>query len=65
MDAIFARLDTMMQNSFYVNLLLTGIVARLAYYPQPLIRSYLLNTSMVFQPSVRSLIQVSNISYDG
>ncbi|XP_033631661.1 FTS and Hook-interacting protein-like isoform X1 [Asterias rubens] len=58
MDAIFARLDTMMQNSFYVNLLLTGIVARLAYYPQPLIRSYLLNTSMVFQPSVRSLIQV-------
>ncbi|XP_022084382.1 FTS and Hook-interacting protein-like isoform X2 [Acanthaster planci] len=58
MDAIFARLETMMENSFYVNLLLTGIIARLAYYPQPLLRSYLLNTSMVFQPSVRSLIQI-------
>ncbi|XP_038055074.1 FTS and Hook-interacting protein-like isoform X2 [Patiria miniata] len=58
MEAIFSRLDTMMENSFYVNLLLTGIIARLAYYPQPLLRSYLLNTTMVFQPSVRSLIQI-------
>ncbi|KAI5621384.1 FTS and Hook-interacting protein-like [Silurus asotus] len=35
-----------------------GIVFQLACYPQPLLRSFLLNTNMVFQPSVKSLIQV-------
>ncbi|KAJ8358296.1 hypothetical protein AAFF_G00015910 [Aldrovandia affinis] len=50
--------SAMLQNSLYVNILLTGIVAQLACYPQPLLRSFLLNTNMVFQPSVKSLIQV-------
>lgn len=59
MVTIFAKLDSMMENSLYVNLLLTGIISRLACYPQPLLRSFLLNTNMVFQPSVRSLTQVS------
>ena len=58
MMTIFTKLDSMMENSLYVNLLLTGIVSRLACYPQPLLRSFLLNTNMVFQPSVRSLLQV-------
>ncbi|KAK2905812.1 FHF complex subunit HOOK-interacting protein 1B [Channa argus] len=55
---LFAKLENMLQNSLYVNILLTGIVAQLASYPQPLLRSFLLNTNMVFQPSVKSLIQV-------
>uniref|UniRef100_A0A8C9W821 FHF complex subunit HOOK-interacting protein 1B n=1 Tax=Scleropages formosus TaxID=113540 RepID=A0A8C9W821_SCLFO len=55
---LFAKLENMLQNSLYVNILLTGILAQLAYYPQPLLRSFLLNTNMVFQPSVKSLIQV-------
>ncbi|KAJ8246696.1 hypothetical protein GJAV_G00254380 [Gymnothorax javanicus] len=55
---LFAKLEGMLQNSLYVNILLTGILARLACYPQPLLRSFLLNTNMVFQPSVKSLIQV-------
>lgn len=55
---LFAKLENMLQNSLYVNILLTGIVFQLACYPQPLIRSFLLNTNMVFQPSVKSLIQV-------
>ncbi|XP_068602108.1 FHF complex subunit HOOK-interacting protein 1B [Brachionichthys hirsutus] len=58
MVVLFAKLENMLQNSLYVNVLLTGIVAQLACYPQPLLRSFLLNTSMVFQPSVKSLIQV-------
>lgn len=58
MVVLFAKLENMLQNSVYVNILLTGIVAQLACYPQPLIRSFLLNTNMVFQPSVKSLIQV-------
>ena len=48
----------MMQNSLYVNLLLTGLVTRLACYPQPLLRSFLLNHTLVFQPTVKSLLQV-------
>ncbi|XP_012697804.2 FHF complex subunit HOOK interacting protein 1B isoform X1 [Clupea harengus] len=55
---LFAKLENMLQNSLYVNILLTGMVFQLACYPQPLIRSFLLNANMVFQPSVKSLIQV-------
>lgn len=69
MVVLFAKLENMLQNSLYVNILLTGIVAQLACYPQPLIRSFLLNTNMVFQPSVKSLIQVHytmpNLGYIG
>lgn len=55
---LFAKLENMLSNSLYVNFLLTGMVAQLACYPQPLLRSFLLNTNMVFQPSVKSLVQV-------
>ncbi|XP_016344328.1 FTS and Hook-interacting protein homolog [Sinocyclocheilus anshuiensis] len=55
---LFSKLESMMQNSLYVNILLTGVVFQLACYPQPLLRSFLLNANMVFQPSVKSLIQV-------
>ncbi|XP_012994598.2 FTS and Hook-interacting protein homolog [Esox lucius] len=58
MVVLFAKLENMLQNSLYVNILLTGILSQLACYPQPLLRSFLLNTNMVFQPSVKSLIQV-------
>ncbi|XP_046902424.1 FHF complex subunit HOOK interacting protein 1B isoform X2 [Hypomesus transpacificus] len=58
MGVLLAKLENMLQNSLYVNILLTGILSQLACYPQPLLRSFLLNTNMVFQPSVKSLIQV-------
>lgn len=51
-------MENMLSNSLHVNLLLTGILAQLAAFPQPLLRSFLLNTNLVFQPSVRSLFQV-------
>ncbi|BFZ24048.1 hypothetical protein BsWGS_27087 [Bradybaena similaris] len=58
LSAVFARLEGMISNSLYFNLLLTGVLSRLAAYPQPLLRSFLLNQNLVFQPSVKSLIQV-------
>uniref|UniRef100_A0A8C2BQE7 Family with sequence similarity 160 member A1a n=1 Tax=Cyprinus carpio TaxID=7962 RepID=A0A8C2BQE7_CYPCA len=58
LSVLLSRLENMPSNSLHVNLLLTGILAQLAAYPQPLLRSFLLNTNMVFQPSVRSLYQV-------
>lgn len=51
-------MENMLSNSLHVNLLLTGILAQLAAFPQPLLRAFLLNTNLVFQPSVRSLFQV-------
>lgn len=56
---LLAKLENMLQNSLYVNFLLTGLLAQLACYPQPLLRSFLLNTNMVFQPSIKSLLQVA------
>lgn len=57
-SVVLSKLENMLDNSLHVNLLLIGIITQLACYPQPLIRSFLLNTNMVFQPSVRSLYQV-------
>ena len=48
----------MLQNSLHVNLLLTGIIARLAHYSQPLLRSLLLNHSLVLETNIKSLFQV-------
>ena len=58
LNAIFDKLEVMMENSVYVNLLLTSLISRLACYPQPLLRSFLLNANLVIRPGVRSLAQV-------
>ncbi|KAJ9590796.1 hypothetical protein L9F63_016182, partial [Diploptera punctata] len=57
LDVILKKLEGMLANSLYVNLHLTGLISRLAVYPQPLLHSFLLNHSLVFQPSIRSLFQ--------
>ncbi|ESP03652.1 hypothetical protein LOTGIDRAFT_137063 [Lottia gigantea] len=58
LSALFCKLEGMMQNTLYSNLLLTGILSQLAAYPQPLLRSFLLNHNLVFQPTFKSLVQV-------
>lgn len=58
LNAIFDKLEVMMENNVYVNLLLTSLISRLACYPQPLLRSFLLNANLVIRPGVRSLAQV-------
>ncbi|XP_051515092.1 FHF complex subunit HOOK interacting protein 1A [Myxocyprinus asiaticus] len=57
-SVLLSRLENMLENSIEVNLLVTGILAQLATYPQPLLQGFLLNTKPVFQPSIRSLYQV-------
>lgn len=59
---IFSKLENMLHNSLHVNLLLTGIIARLAQYSQPLLRSLLLNHSLVLETNVKSLFQVDDLS---
>ena len=58
LNAIFDKIEAMIDNNVYVNLRLTSLVSRLACYPQPLLRSFLLNSNLVIKPGVRSLVQV-------
>lgn len=58
LDLLLRQLENMMTNSLYLNLQLTGLITRLAAYSQPLLLSLLLNHSLVFQPSIKSLFQV-------
>lgn len=58
LNTIFKKLENMHNNTFYVNLILTAVITRLCYYPQPLLKSFLLNYNMVLKPGVRSLFQV-------
>ena len=57
-NALFDKLEQLMDNSIYVNFQLTGLISRISCYHQPLIRSFLLNSNLVMQPGVRSLFQV-------
>ncbi|XP_062373177.1 FHF complex subunit HOOK-interacting protein 1A [Sardina pilchardus] len=57
-SVLLSRLENLLENSIEVNLLVTGILAQLASFPQPLLRSYLLSTQAIFQPGVRTLYQV-------
>ena len=58
LKAIFNRLEQMLNNSLQINVLLTGLSARLCHYPQPILRSYLLDHNLVLESNVKSLIQV-------
>lgn len=60
LKAIFTRLEQMLNNSLQINVLLTGLIARLCYYPQPILRSYLLDHNLVLESNVKSLIQVGS-----
>ena len=55
---LMEKLRNFLSNSFYINLHLTGLISRLAAYPQPLLRAYLLDHSLVLQPNVPSLFEV-------
>uniref|UniRef100_UPI0037E96AC1 FHF complex subunit HOOK-interacting protein 1A-like n=1 Tax=Semicossyphus pulcher TaxID=241346 RepID=UPI0037E96AC1 len=57
-SVLLSRLENLLENSIAVNLLVTGILAQLASYPQPLLRSFLLTTDAHIQPTVRTLYQV-------
>ncbi|CAH0562283.1 unnamed protein product [Brassicogethes aeneus] len=58
LTVLMEKLKNYLTNSFYVNLHLTGLISRLAAYPQPLLRAYLLDHSLVLQPNVPSLFEI-------
>ena len=58
MAYLYEAIEGMMENSYYVNVHLTSLVSRIACYPQPILRSLLLNSNLVMQPGLKSLFQV-------
>ncbi|XP_037070321.1 LOW QUALITY PROTEIN: protein FAM160A1-like [Pollicipes pollicipes] len=54
---LLEQLEEATTNGFQLNLQLMTVISRLSQYPQPLLRSFLLDDSIVLQPSVRSLVQ--------
>ncbi|XP_077597614.1 FHF complex subunit HOOK-interacting protein 1A-like [Stigmatopora nigra] len=57
-SVLLSRLQNLLENSIAVNLLVTGILAQLASYPQPLLRSFLLCTQTHPGAGVCTLHQV-------
>ncbi|KAJ8926863.1 hypothetical protein NQ314_020714 [Rhamnusium bicolor] len=58
---LMEKLRNFLSNSFYINLHITGLISRLAAYPQPLLRAYLLDHSLVLQPNVPSLFEIIGV----
>lgn len=59
LTVLLEKLRKFMSNSIYVNLHLTGLISRLAIYPQNLLRAYLLDHNLVLQPNIPSIFEVS------
>lgn len=57
---VLEKLSDMLLLPPAVNILLTRLVSRLAQYPQPLLRSILLNHQLVLRPGIPNLIYVSD-----
>ncbi|XP_030756075.1 UPF0518 protein AGAP011705 [Sitophilus oryzae] len=58
---LLEKLRNFLSNSIYINLHLTGLISRLAVYPQNLLRAYLLDYSLVLQPNVPSIFEIIGI----
>ena len=56
LDLLLTRLEEATTNGLQLNLQLMTVLTRLSLYPQPLLRSCLLDQAIVLQPSVRSLL---------
>ncbi|XP_065366180.1 FHIP family protein GJ17503 isoform X2 [Calliphora vicina] len=61
LNAVCSKLQTFTSNTLYVNLHLTGLITRLAWYPLPLIHSILLRPDIVVTSDTPSFHQVLRI----
>ena len=58
LKVVMDKLMSMMEQPPVVNVLMTQLLSRLAHYPQPLLRSLLLNHQLVLKPGVPNLLSV-------
>lgn len=61
LSALLRKLQTFTSNGIYVNLHLTGLISRLAWYPLPLVHSILLRPDIPMTSDTPSLHQVLKI----
>ncbi|KAG5899461.1 hypothetical protein JTB14_015314 [Gonioctena quinquepunctata] len=61
LSILMDKLKNFLSNSFYINLHLTGLISRIAAYPQPILRAYLLDHSLILQPNVPSLFEIIGV----
>ncbi|CAD7081204.1 unnamed protein product [Hermetia illucens] len=61
LNSIWGKLQTFTSNSLYVNLHLTGLITRIAWYPLPLIHSILLRPDIATTSDTPSFHQVLRI----
>ena len=63
LKVLLERLAKILNNQPVINLLLTRVITRLVYYPQPLLCSLLLNHQLVLKPGVPNLFFVRFITH--
>lgn len=59
LESLLRSLENMLDNSLYVNLQTTSVLAAIASYPQPLIAHYLFDQRMLLQSGVKNLFKVN------
>ncbi|CAG9540715.1 unnamed protein product [Cercopithifilaria johnstoni] len=58
LESVLHSLENMLDNSLYVTLQTTSVLAALASYPHPLIAHYLFDQHMLLQPNVKNFFKV-------
>ena len=58
LSILLSKLSSLLHNDVCTNLRITGVIARLASYPQPLIKSFLLSPILVLEDGIMSLHQI-------
>lgn len=61
LNSIWGKLQTFTSNCLYVNLHVTGVITRLAWYPLPILQSILLRTDIATTSDTPSFYQVLKI----
>lgn len=58
LSTLLSKLRSMLQNDVYTNLRVTGMISRLASYPIPILRSFLLSPILMMDSKVSSLFDI-------
>jgi hypothetical protein len=58
LSTLLSKLRSMLENDVYTNLRVTGMIARLASYPTPILRSFLLSPVLIMDNKVSSLFHI-------
>uniref|UniRef100_F1KTT5 FHF complex subunit HOOK-interacting protein C-terminal domain-containing protein n=1 Tax=Ascaris suum TaxID=6253 RepID=F1KTT5_ASCSU len=58
LESLLRALESMIDNTLFVNVHITAVISALASYTQPLIASYFFDNTLALRPGVKSLIKI-------